>query len=113
MSNNVTTNLQVLNVNGSFGMEFGMFKLKKGVSESDMLHAAKIAEQKFLCDEDGFLGHAVLKGDGDLYADVTFAITKEKAEEICGKWLNNEFTLKYLENIDPDSVNMSFWDRIK
>ena len=111
---NDTTNLQLLNgLSGFSGMEFGIFKLKEGVSESDMLKAAKIADQEFLSKEEGFLGHAVLKGKDGLYVDLAFASTQEKAEEICGKWMGNEFTLKYLEFIDPDSVNMSFWTRIK
>ncbi len=114
MSNNDNVNLQLLNGLASFsGMELGIFKLKEGVSESDMLKAAKLADQELLSKEDGFLGHAVLKGEGDLYADLTFASTKEKAEEICAKWMGNEFTLKYLEFIDPESVNMSFWARVK
>ncbi len=114
MSSNDIMNLELLKgVAGFSGIEFGIFKLKKGVSESEMLKSAKIADQKFLSKEDGFLGHTVLKGEGGLYVDLTFASTKEKAEEICGKWMNNEFTLKYLEFIDPESVNMSFWSRIK
>ncbi len=114
MSNNDTTSLQLLHgISGFSGVEFGIFKLKKGVSESDMLRAAKIADQEFLSKEDGFLGHAVLKGKDDLYVDLAFASTQEKAEKICGKWMGNEFTLKYLEFIDPESVDMSFWTRVK
>jgi len=113
MSNKDAMSLQLLNgIAGFSGMEFGMFRLKEGVSESDMLKAAEIADQEFLSKEDGFLGHAILKGKDGLYADLAFARTKEKAEEICGKWMSNEFTLKYLEFIDPESVNMSFWTRV-
>ncbi|MCF6325372.1 MAG: hypothetical protein L3J89_13810 [Gammaproteobacteria bacterium] len=114
MSNNEIMNLEPLKgISGFSGVEFGIFKLKEGVSESEMLKAAKIADHQFLSKEDGFLGHAVLKGEDGLYVDLTFASTKEKAEEICGKWMSNEFTLKYLEFIDPKSVSMSFWTRIK
>ncbi len=114
MSDDNAMSLQLLNgISGFSGMELGIFKLKNGVLESDMLEAAKIADQEFLSKEDGFLGHAVLKGKGGLYVDLAFASTQEKAEEICGKWMSNEFTLKYLGFIDPESANMSFWSRIK
>ena len=68
MSDDNAMSLQLLNgISGFSGMELGIFKLKNGVLESDMLEAAKIADQEFLSKEDGFLGHAVLKGKGGLY----------------------------------------------
>ena len=101
------------NISGFSGMEYGVFKLKAGMSEEDMLKTAEIAEKEFFSKEDGFLGHAILKGKDGLYVDLSFATTQDKAEEICGKWMSNEFALKYLEFIDPESVDMSFWSRIK
>ncbi len=102
--------LQLLSSVSSFlGMEFALFKLKDGASEAEMLKAAEAADKNFLSKQDGFLGHAVLKGKDGLYVDLSFATTKEKVEEICGKWMTNEFTLKYLEFIQPESVDMSFW----
>ncbi len=107
-------NLQSLsNISNFIGLEFGIFKLKNDVSESEMLKAAEEADINFMSKEEGFLGHAVLKGENGLYVDLSFATTKEQAEEICGKWMSNEFTLKYIEFIDPESVDMSFWSRIK
>ena len=95
------------------GMEFGTFKLKDGVSESDMLKAAQLADEMFLSKEEGFLGHVILKGKDGVYADVAFATTQQKSEEVCGKWMDNEYTMKYIEAIEPDSVNLSFWERVK
>ncbi len=107
-------NLQTLTkIQGFVGMEFGTFKLKEGVSESEMLKAAQTADEMFLSKEDGFLAHVVLRGNDGLYADVGFATTQEKAEEVCAKWMENEYTLKYIEAINPESVNLSFWERIK
>jgi len=103
----------ITNINSFVGMEFATFKLKDGTSEKEMLEAAKNMEQEFLSKEKGFLGHGVLKGKDGLYVDLAFATSKEKAEEICGKWMGNEFALKYLEFIDSESVNMGFWERIK
>lgn len=42
----------------------------------------------------------------------TLASTPEIAKAICNEWMKNETTLKYLEVIDMDSVEMSFWERI-
>ncbi|NOZ52035.1 MAG: hypothetical protein GXP08_02655 [Gammaproteobacteria bacterium] len=101
------------NIASFAGMEFSTFKLQKGASEKKMLEAAKNMEQAFLSKEKGFLGHGVLKGHDDFYVDIVFATSKEKAEELCGKWMQNEFALQYLNFIDPESVNMRFWKRIK
>ncbi len=95
------------------GVEFGIFKLKEGVTEKHLLELASGVEDKFLSLEDGFLAHTLLSDGDGVFADVTFATTAEKAKEICGKWLQNEHTLKYIDVIDPESVNMSFWSRIK
>lgn len=95
------------------GVEFAKFKLKDGVAEEEMLEAAKNMKKEFTLKQIGFLGHGILKGDDGFYVDLTFAISKEKAEEICGKWMENKFALKYLEFIDPDSVEMSFWGKIQ
>ena len=106
--------LQMLaGISGFSGVEIGFFKLKPGITEKDMLLAAESADKNFLCKEPGFLGHSVLKGEDGLYVDLSFATSKEQAQEICGKWMDNEFTLKYIEHIDPESVDMSFWQRIQ
>jgi hypothetical protein len=101
------------NINSFVGMDFCTFKLKESASEAKMLDAAKSMEQEFLSKEPGFLGHGVLKGKDGTYVDLAFATTQSKAESICGKWMENEFALKYLEFIDSESVDLSFWERIK
>jgi len=103
----------ISSINSFVGIEFCTFKLKNGASEEKMLEAAKNMDQKFLSREHGFLGHGVLKGKDETYVDLAFATSQEKAEEICGKWMENEFALKYLEFIDSESVDLSFWTRIK
>ncbi len=104
---------KLTNIDSFVGVEFATFKLQNGTSEEKMLEAAKNMEQEFLSKEDGFLGHGILKGKDNIYVDLAFATSKNKAEEICGKWMENEFALKYLEFIDSESVNMGFWERIK
>ncbi|MDR0780651.1 MAG: hypothetical protein LBF16_08150 [Pseudomonadales bacterium] len=95
------------------GLEFGTFRMKAGLSESDMRAAAKTMEVEFLNKEEGFLGHAILKGNDGTYADLAFATSKAKAEEICGKWMQNQYALAFLAFIDPVSTNMSFWSRLE
>jgi len=103
----------IASINSFVGMEFCTFRLKEGASEAKMLEAAKNMEQEFLSKEQGFLGHGVLKGKDRTYVDLAFATSQQKAEAICGKWMENEFALKYLEFIDSESVDLSFWQRIK
>jgi hypothetical protein len=95
------------------GLEFGTFRLKAGMAEADMLAAARIMEDEFLAREEGFLGHAILKGGDGVYADLAFATSQAKAEEICGKWLQNPHALAFLACIDPASTSMSFWTRLR
>lgn len=95
------------------GVEFCTFTLKEGASEEKMLEAAKNMEKEFLSHEQGFLGHAVLKGKDGTYVDLAFATSQQKAEAICEKWMENEFSLEYLNFIDSESVDLSFWQRIK
>jgi hypothetical protein len=95
------------------GLEFGTFRMKAGMSESDMLAAVKTMEAEFLEKEEGFLGHAILKGNDGTYVDLAFATFQAKAEEICGKWLQNPRALAFLSFIDSTTTNMSFWTRLQ
>ncbi|WP_419771412.1 MAG: hypothetical protein ACNI3C_06365 [Candidatus Marinarcus sp.] len=104
---------QLKNIGSFTGMEFATFKLKDGVSEEQMLELIFEVDKQFLQKEEGFLGHCTLKGKDNIYADVAFATTQEKAQEICAKWMENDLALKYIELIDETSVNMTFWNRIK
>ena len=48
-------------------MEFSTFKLKRGVSESELFTAVDKMVEGLYSTEEGFLGHAVLKGADDTY----------------------------------------------
>lgn len=95
------------------GLEFGTFHLKAAASEAEMLAAAKQMEEEFLSKEAGFLGHAVLKGNDGTYVDLAFATSQAVAEEICAKWAQNAFALKFLGFIDHTSTNIGFWTRLQ
>ena len=100
-------------INQCTGVESGTFKLKAGVSEAQLREVAQEVEQGFLCDEPGFIAHLVLKETDDQYADITLAETPQQVEAICNKWLENPLAQRYLALVDPDSVKLSFWTRIK
>jgi len=70
------------NIGNFAGLEFATFKLKNGILEETMLEMIKEVDTNFLQKEDGFLGHTTLKGENGIYADVAFATTQEKAQEI-------------------------------
>ena len=94
------------------GFEFAVFKVKDGVTEEDLLALSKEVDDKFLANEQELLSHFLLRGKGGLYADVAIATTQEKAEEICQLWLHNDVAKQYLQLLDEESVDMTFWTRI-
>ncbi len=104
---------QLKNIQEFGAIEIATFRLKDGISEEKMLELIKEVDKEFLQKENGFLGHSTLKGKDNLYLDIAFATTQDKAEEICSKWMKNDLALNYLELIDESSVDMSFWTRIK
>jgi len=94
------------------GLELAVFQLKDGVTEAQLIALSREVDDKFLSREEGLLSHFLLKGKDGHYADVAIATTQAKAEEICQLWLHNDAAQEYLELIDQDSVDMSFWSRI-
>lgn len=94
------------------GMEIATFKLKEGVTEGDLLSIVKEVEEQFLSRVEGLYGHFVLKGKEGMYADIAMATTQSRAEAICALWLENPITQKYIELLEPEDVDMSFWTKI-
>ena len=80
--------------------------------EDDMLAAARRMEAEFLFKQEGFLGHAILKGQGDLYVDLAFADSQQRAEQICGLWTQDPHALAFLEYVDPTFTGMGFYTRL-
>lgn len=100
------------NIGNIGGMEFAMFKLKPGIDEKTLVELAKKVEIEFLNQQQELILHFLVRGNDDLYADVAIATSQQKAEEYCQQWLKNPIALEYIELMDADSVNMSFWERI-
>lgn len=100
------------NANSFSGVEIAIFRLKDNASEQDVITLSNKIDEEFLSQFDDLYAHFLLKGADGLYADVVLASSQQKAEEICALWNDNELTTKYIEKIDPESVNMSFWTKI-
>jgi len=94
------------------GMEIARFKLKPNVSEATLLEVVALIERDFFTDLSGLLGHSLIKGADGFYADVTFAVTQARAEEICAQWMDNPHAQHYLALLDESSVQMTFWTRL-
>ena len=94
------------------GMEFATFKLKDGVTEATLVELSNQVEVEFLSQQEELVLHFLVRGTDGIYADVAIASSQEKAEEYCQQWLSNKVALEYLELIDKETVNMTFWTRI-
>lgn len=98
------------------GMEFSTFKLKHGVAEHELFTAVDRMVAGLYSNEEGFLGHAVLKGADSTYVDVVFATSQSRAAELCAKWGTGPFApacLSYLEKIAEGTAKLAFFQRIK
>ncbi len=94
------------------GMEFATFKLKDGVTEATLVELSNQVEVEFLSQQEELVLHFLVRGTDGIYADVAIASSQEKAEEYCQQWLSNKVALEYLDLIDKETVNMTFWTRI-
>ena len=100
------------NIENTGGLEFAVFKLKEGVSENKLIELSKKVESDFLKQQDELIVHFLVRGQDGTYADVAIATTQQKAEEYCQQWLTDPVALEYLELIEHESVDMTFWARI-
>ncbi|WP_375054948.1 hypothetical protein [Zobellella sp. DQSA1] len=98
---------------GFGGVEFATFRLREGVEERTLLEASEQVDREFLAHEEGLLGHVLLRGRDGIYADLAFADSQARAEAVCAKWTANAVALQYIELLDEQSVEMTFWERIR
>ncbi len=94
------------------GMEFATFRLKEGVTEARLIELSGQVEAEFLSQQVELVLHFLVRGAEGVYADVAIASSQEKAEEYCQQWLHSSVALEYLELIEKESVNMTFWTRV-
>ncbi|PCF97367.1 hypothetical protein [Vreelandella nigrificans] len=100
------------NLDSIGGMEFATFKLKEGVTEAKLVELSTQLEAEFLSQQEELALHFLVRGADGVYANVAIASSQEKAEEYCQQWLSNRVALEYLELLEQETVNMTFWTRI-
>lgn len=100
------------NLDSIGGMEFATFKLKEGVTEARLVELSNQVEAEFLSQQEELVLHFLVRGADGIYANVAIASSQEKAEEYCQQWLGNRVALEYLELLEKETVNMTFWTRI-
>lgn len=100
------------NIDSIGGMEFATFRLKEGVTEARLVELSSQVESEFLSQQKELILHFLVRGTGGIYADVAIASSQEKAEEYCQQWLSNAVALEYLELLEKESVDMTFWTKI-
>ena len=94
------------------GCEWGTFKNKAGVTDSELMLACEKMRSHFLNYQEGFIQHVLLKGEDGLWADHVFAKTQEDARRICDAFSQDANCLDYLALIDTSTVHLSFWKRV-
>ncbi|PVY65028.1 hypothetical protein C8E08_2380 [Paracidovorax citrulli] len=93
------------------GCEFATFRLLPSVDAARITEAAARMRDGFLRRQHGFLAHALLQGDGGLWADMVFAATRADAERICAAFMDHAVCRDYLALMEPGSAHLGFWSR--
>lgn len=97
------------------GMEFSFFKPKPGVSDQVLRDAARHLAHGLYSGQPGYIHHFVVKSELGVYADVVLATSGKRAAELCASWGTGPFAepcQPYLDLIDPESVQLAFFDAL-
>lgn len=94
------------------GMETCQFRLKPGCSEKQLMQAARLMEDQFLSQQQGFLQHSIFKNSDGSYIDVCCAESPQKAEQIYSRWMDDSYAQQFLNLLDPSSISLSLWRRL-
>ena len=97
------------------GMEFSPFKLRTGAHADALPAAARKMAEGLYANEDGYIGHLILHDGSGQYADVVFASSQSRANELCQKWGSEPFAdacLDYLALVEPTTIDLKFWQRV-
>jgi len=88
------------------GVELGRFRLRPGISDTDLraAHARMIASH--LSHQPGWRGQRLLRLQDGTWLDLAFAATEETAQTICASWGGNADCAAFLAMIEP--VSMEF-----
>jgi heme-degrading monooxygenase HmoA len=102
------------------GLEFSHFRLRAGVTEAALQSAAREMAQGLYEGRPGFVEHTILHNGQGGYVDLVLADSAARAEALCQSWSSGtepgghaKACQRYLSLIEPDSVQMGFWDRVQ
>ncbi|THU05196.1 hypothetical protein E9531_01170 [Lampropedia puyangensis] len=100
------------------GLEFSLFRLRPGISETSLMHAAQHMAASLYQGQPGFEAHMIMRNETDptLLADVVLADSAQHARALCGRWGQGPFhpdCQDYLDMIDPTTVQLAFWSRVE
>lgn len=88
-------------------MEFASFKIKKDVTEDDLINAIIAFEESFLQNQKGILLHCLVKNQMDTYANVLFAESETALKEMQETANKNEFAGTFFSMIESETVSMN------
>lgn len=97
------------------GLEFSRFRALPGVRDSQLVAAAAKMSNSLYLGEPGYQGHFLVRNDSAEYADVVLADTAARARSLCERWGTGPYhpaCEDYLALIDPQSVQLDFWQRV-
>ncbi|GEM_PF-3195531 len=96
---------QVFQIQKSFGLELGRFRLKEGMSEAALQEAYQAMVTNLLSKQSGWRGqHLVKLGDG-IFLDVAFALTEDHAKAICAVGAISPFVMLFWHSLSQSAWN--------
>lgn len=101
------------------GLEIGLFRLRPGVTDSEVRSAAWEMAQGLYEGQEGFIEHTILHNGKGEYVDLLLTESGARAEALCRSWYSEsepggyaKSCRRYISLIDPLSVHMTFWNRL-
>jgi len=95
---------QVFQIQKTFGLELGRFRLKQGISESALHEAYQLMVTSHLSKQSGWCGQHLVKLDDGIFLDVAFALSEDHAKAICASWHDQPVCNAFLAFIEPISM---------
>jgi hypothetical protein len=86
------------------------------VHDSQLLAAAAKMSAKLYMGEPGYHAHFLVRNDSGEYADVVLADSAARARSLCARWGTGPFhpaCEDYLNLIDPQTIQIDFWERLR
>ena len=95
---------QVFQIQKTFGLELGRFRLKEGMSEAALQEAHQAMVTNHLSKQSGWRGQHLVRLGDVIFLDVAFALTEDHAKAICASWRDQPACDAFLAFIEPLSM---------